>query len=305
MIGRCSRHNRCRTLFSGKLPHIDNLYYAVATVEFQGVHLSATGLGDSIGHAEMLRDAEIAERKSMVLFGTDTPGPEVTGTAAGPDPDQALINAMLEAVERHASHFWWTGDLAAAKPTDDDLLCLAALQKIWRRSEPRQVGLLDITHRHGLPVFVAWSCSDDGRDLCFGTACRMQRGKAIQAALKELHQMEFGLDIVRYRQRHGVALSRRERIQLARSRRLSVAGCRSLLEASTANRIESPMQPPQKPSQLDGHLAAYGMTIHAAKLPRTDDKHWTARAVLRTLCLMKSSAGQSDDLPIWAKWDLY
>ncbi len=292
-------------MFSDELPHIDNLFYAVGNVEFHGARLSATGLGDSIEEAETLRDAEFAERKSVVLFGEGDPSAAVVGTAAGPDPDTALVNAILEAVERHASKRWWHRGIAASRPTDADLQQFDELQSIWRRRTPRRGGLLDITPRHGIPVFAAWSSTDDGRDLCFGTACRLQRPDAVRAALKELHQMEFGLDVIRYRQSNGLALDRRERILLARARRLGVKRCRELLNPDPESTSGMPMRLPNTPSQLDGHLAAYGITVLAAELPRTDDRYWIARAVLRTPCMAAASAGWQERSPDWAKWDLY
>ena len=220
--GAASGVVRC---FPTNLPHIDNLICAVGNVEFHGPRLSATGLGDTIEKAEALRDAEFAERKSMVLYGDDDLGAGVSaGTAAGSDPDMALVHAMLEAVERHASRRWWCWGMAGVKPTEADLQWFDELQRTWRRRSPSRVGLLDITPRHGIPVFAAWSCGDDGRDLCFRTACRLQRLDTIRAALKELHQMEFGLEVVRYRKENGLNLHRRERVYLAGARRLCATG---------------------------------------------------------------------------------
>ncbi len=312
--------------FSAELPHIRGLFYAVGLESFFGTTISATGLGDSTAQAERLRDAEMAERRSQILAqanadriiardihsgarrpfsigkGNDGGRPRcwTEGIAAAAQAETALLNAALEALERDASMRWWYGGRDAVVPGAADNQVFQRLQQDWRRREPRRTKLLDITPEHGIPVFVAWSCAGSGRDLCFGTACRLQRAAAIRAALKELHQMEFGLDVARYRQRHDVVPSRRERIMLARAGRLCLNQCGDLLHAAKATIPDAPEL--DTADHLGCHLDGHGIALFAVELPRSDDRHRVVRVYLPA---SPETATQDSRPRHWARWDLY
>ena len=243
------------------------------------------------------------------------PGGFAQGVAAGPDREMALRNALLETVERYASANWWHAVEPAKPPAPAVTAVFGGLQKHWFRRSARQTGLLDITPDIGLPVFAAWSCRDDGRDLCFGTACGVTDEEAVRAALKELFQMEFGLDVVRYRQRHGVELARKERVMLARASRLNLKTCKALIEtlpgAETAPRAAGL----ETVQQIARHAASQNRRLYAVDLNRPDTTHWAVRVISPDLempgCrrpkteLASSSVVHTRATARWSAWELY
>jgi ribosomal protein S12 methylthiotransferase accessory factor YcaO len=70
------------------------------------------------------------------------------------------------------------------------------------------------------PTFVAWSCDPGGFGFVFGAACRFSQDDAIPAALRELRQMEFSLDLSARRSAGGHSPSLGEQARLARATRL-------------------------------------------------------------------------------------
>lgn len=249
------------------------------------------------------------------LFEQPSPLSIAQGIAAGSDPDSALRNAMLEVMERYASLQWWSGRLAAAHPSPAAADYFGALQQRWRRKRPRKTSLLDITPAFGPPVFVAWSCGDDGRALCFGTACGTDEREAVYKALKELFQMEFGLDVVGYRRRNGVQLARRERLVQARASRLKSTDCEALLTPVSAG---APAGRPPLQDHADAiaaQLARAGVKLYALDLMRPDESHWVVKVLSPGLPIparpprtAKNAAPPLQEQArtgAWLKWTLY
>lgn len=228
------------------------------------------------------------------------------GTAAGTDRQMATLNAVREAIERHAARNWWLGLRAPAEPSARALEQFSRLQRRWPRRTPRRTELLDITPEHGVPVFVAWSCREDGRALCFGLAGHPREDDAVGAALKELFQMEFGLDVAAYRQQNGVQPAERERRMLERAGALTVDDCSALL---TPGRDPVPPMNAGQPAtseQLAAHLDRFGMAFHAIDLPPADARHQVVHAFSPDLRLPQASAvlPRGPDRR-WTRWDLY
>jgi hypothetical protein len=85
------------------------------------------------------------------------------------------------------------------------------------------------------PVLVAWSCDARGLSPCFGMGCSAGSDDAARHALKELYQMEFGLDVIRHKARHGLTLSPFERHMLQRAAKLGVRDlCKRLTPSAEA-----------------------------------------------------------------------
>lgn len=224
------------------------------------------------------------------------------GTAAGTDREMATLNAAREAIERHAARHWWLEQSAPAVPSATALEHFNRLQERWQRHTPRRTELLDITPAFGVPVFAAWSCREDGRALCFGLACHPREEEAVRAALKELFQMEFGLDVAAYRQQKGVQPAQRERRMLDRASALTVDDCRALL---TPGRDPAPpMDAGQSPTsaQLAAHLDRFGIALYAIDLPPTDARYRVVHAFSPDLRL-PHGPGRPDRC--WTGWDLY
>ncbi|WP_282610496.1 YcaO-like family protein [Pelagibius sp. Alg239-R121] len=241
--------------------------------------------------------------------------PVAIGIAAGTNLDMALFNALLEAIERYSSLNWWSGCHTAAAPSPAAERCFSDQQRYWIRKATRRTGLLDITPHFGIPVYVAWSCGHGGRDLCFGTACRPNDQAAVRAALKELFQMEFGLDVIRYRQRHGVKLDRKERVMLARAFRLSVENCSALLTPARAVNPAAPSASMETSTRIAAHLSRFDKQCYAIDFERPDEVHWVVKVLspnLRISSACRKGDGQvspierrAENEAPWRRWDLY
>lgn len=231
------------------------------------------------------------------------------GTAAGIDREMATLNAAREAIERHAARHWWLGLRAPAVPSATAVEHFNCLQRRWRRHTPRRTELLDITPAFGVPVFAAWSCRKHGRALCFGLACHPKEDHAVRAALKELYQMEFGLDVAAYRQQKGMQPAEREQRMLERAGALTVDDCSALLtpDRDPARPIE--VGQPATSTQLAAHLDRFGIALHAIDLPPTDVRYQVVHAFSADLRLPHPPATTQGKLhrtmPCWTGWDLY
>lgn len=223
-------------MFSGPLPRVSSLYAVASTAKYSNGWVSATGVAESLPAANMLHDSERVERLSLV----ETPPTHLIAqdnlyaSAAGDDEiDRIKERATFELIERWSCKNWWDGKIAGAKPSQEAEMSFARWSKIWKRQTDRRCGLAQLVLGPLPPVCVAWSCNEGGLEMCFGTACRKRSSDAAKAALTELHQMEFGLQIIEHRAEHGIKLTRTERIFRARSRRLHLRQLRPILGQHT------------------------------------------------------------------------
>lgn len=278
---------------------------------------------DPLKPAEMVKLRNLQNGRDCLLpaaplFEWPSPLSIAQGVAAGSNPESALRNAILEAVERYASLQWWAGHLSAVAPSLAASDYFAGLQKRWCRKVPRKTGLLDITPSFGLPVFIAWSCGENGRELCFGTACGTDEREALYKALKELFQMEFGLDVINYRRRHGVKLARKERLVLARASRLRRTDCRALLTPVTGARAAERPEGLDHADSIAAQLARFGIELYAVDLQRPDDSHWVVKVLSPRLPIpvlpiparpggstKPTTPREQAGIRAWQKWALY
>ena len=212
-------------MFSGPLPHVPCLTLCASVSRAGDRMVSATGVGETEAEARLRHDAERAERLCA-----ETPE-GVHGRAAGTD-DAARVEerARLELIERWVAGRWWSGALPPFEPEPVTARAFVEAQARWPRLAPRRTELVLLAHGDMPPVAVAWSAETVERGLCFGLACRMSGPEAARAALRELYQMEFGLDVARHRAAHGTALTGTDRVVLERADGLGVAEIARLLE---------------------------------------------------------------------------
>lgn len=117
------------------------------------------------------------------------------GCAAGNEPEEAILQGLLEVVERDAVALWWYNrarrpsiDITSSRSTyaSDVIDAYAALG--------REVWALDLTNDLEIPAVVALSRSvEDGRGVTFGFGAHLDPEIALGRALSELVQMTFGL----------------------------------------------------------------------------------------------------------------
>ncbi len=112
------------------------------------------------------------------------------GDAAGNCLEEALLQGLLELVERDAAALWWYS--RARRPGVDlgsfDDPFFGALADHYRRLGWR-IHVLDITSDLGLPTFVAYGEAADGARFSVGFGCHLDARLAVQRALTALSQL--------------------------------------------------------------------------------------------------------------------
>jgi bacteriocin biosynthesis cyclodehydratase domain-containing protein len=116
------------------------------------------------------------------------------GVAAGNSVDEALLQGLLELVERDSVALWWYPrahrpgvDLDAI----DDSRVNAALAPL--RARGREVWVLDITSDLGIPAMTALTSDADGGRVLTGFGAHVDPVIAVVRALTEVAQSEAGL----------------------------------------------------------------------------------------------------------------
>lgn len=211
-------------MFYGPLPHVPCLTLCASVTRSGDRTVSATGLGETEAEARLRHDAERAERLCAEPGG-------LHGRAAGTDGSARVEErAGLELIERWVARRWWSGALPPFEPDPATAGAFSEAQARWPRLAPRRTKLVLLAKEDMPPVGVAWSAETGERGLCFGVACRRSGLEAARAALRELYQMEFGLDVARHRAAHGAPLTGTDRAVLERADGLGVAEIACLLE---------------------------------------------------------------------------
>lgn len=211
-------------------PEVSGLFVSAEVIRAGGVWFSGTGLGSTPAAAVLRSRAELCERQALAQRRDSAlPPGAVMGSAAGPDRAFARHHALLEAVERHAAARWWAGRTLPRPPPPAARAALARTMQRHTRRRGRGTKLIDITGAEGVPVLVAWSTAEAGRDLCFGLAARPTAVAAAEAALIEVFQMEFALGLARRRVAAGLALPAGDGRLLRRADSLAAGDLANLL----------------------------------------------------------------------------
>ncbi|MEL6342362.1 MAG: TOMM precursor leader peptide-binding protein [Myxococcota bacterium] len=112
------------------------------------------------------------------------------GHAAGTGIEEAILQGLLELVERDAVAIWWYNRLRRpALPINDlgDGWAIALVDHY--RAEGWALSLLDLTHDLGIPVVAAVAQPLSGTGLSVGFGAHLRRDLAAQRALTECNQM--------------------------------------------------------------------------------------------------------------------
>lgn len=111
------------------------------------------------------------------------------GLAGGNCLEEAVLQGLLELVERDAVALWWYNRLQRPR------VSIGALEDPWcieierqYRSAGRILWALDLTHDLGIPVAAAISAKG-GREIVFGFGAHLDRRIAVRRALTEASQM--------------------------------------------------------------------------------------------------------------------
>jgi YcaO-like protein with predicted kinase domain len=119
------------------------------------------------------------------------PAPDSSGLAAGENQESCIVRGLFELVERDAVSIWWYGRIGRPRAQIDreKLPLLVDIEK-WFEAQGRQFWLLDLTNDLEVPVLVALSCDETGKDLSFGCSAGWTKEEAARGAMGELIQFE-------------------------------------------------------------------------------------------------------------------
>lgn len=273
--------------------------------------MSATGVAESPFEAKARCQAEYSEAVSWQIAGVDscfaTPNPcdAASGFAAAYSPGIAARRAICEASERQAVHNWWYQGSPSSFPDPGLTEYFDQQLNAWQRETSRPANLLQLSSFAPLPVFLAWSSNQDGVEILLGAASRPDPKQAVQAALRELIQMEFGLEIIKYRLRGGVDLTDAEKAKLARSSSLKTANCVGLLSPTVGHRERQ--QPAFANAETEFCLSTANSWSRARALPRPDGLHHVAQAQItqKPYDEHRSFLNLSNSITPWRTMDPY
>ena len=110
------------------------------------------------------------------------------GCAAGNCPEEAILQGLLEVVERDATAIWWYNELP--RPAfAEDAVPAGHVQRVQRTLGPDWTfWLLDLTHDLRIPVAAAVG-QHRGGDWALGFGCSLDAAMACERALTELVQL--------------------------------------------------------------------------------------------------------------------
>lgn len=175
--------------------------------------------------ASVVRDASVLLPEALCIRNLADPAmpePRVklsSGCAAGRTTESALLHALLELVERDAVALWWIGGRRARPLPCGPGIPPRLFTALGRDASRRTSWLLDITTDLGVPCVGALSLGADGRGLVCGFAARLDYDEAVTAAVREMCQMEVGLELIFLKRAEGgdAALNAVDRKHLQRA----------------------------------------------------------------------------------------
>jgi ribosomal protein S12 methylthiotransferase accessory factor len=122
--------------------------------------------------------------------GTSFFAPCGNGVAAGTCLEEALLQAVLELVERDAAAIWWYNEIR--RPAVDLESFRSAYFEALQADYSRlgwSAWVLDLTHDLGIPTFAAVAHEPRADRFALGFGCHLDSRLAVQRALTELNQV--------------------------------------------------------------------------------------------------------------------
>ena len=216
------------------------------------------------------------------------------GVAAGPTFDWAASRALLELIERDAASLWWTGGRRGkAIPFDNPAMAeIARLAGVLRQhAHDRASWLLDITTDIGIPVVVALSCSENGRQLAYGFGARLSIVEAARAAMLELCQTELAILFaeIKCAEMGEERLPPVDRAHLERDRMIRADQCELLHPLGVRPARDEPVDETAELSTIAGAIAAAGIETALVDMTRPEFSIPVVRAVAPALQPMPSA----------------
>lgn len=112
------------------------------------------------------------------------------GCAAGNCLEEAVLQGLLELVERDATAIWWYNRVARPE-VDLDSFAQPYFHRVRAHygEAGHQLWVLDLTHDLGIPAVIALARERHGDRYAAGLGCHLDLELAVQRALTELHQV--------------------------------------------------------------------------------------------------------------------
>jgi ribosomal protein S12 methylthiotransferase accessory factor len=114
------------------------------------------------------------------------------GCAAGNTREEAILQGLLELVERDSVGLWWYNRIRRPR-VDLDSFGEPYFRTLadYYRSQGRDIWVLDITSDLGIPSFVALSCvgGREGKEVVFGYGAHLDPAIGVLRAVTEMNQM--------------------------------------------------------------------------------------------------------------------
>ena len=158
--------------------------------------VSVTGTGDTLAQALISVAGETAEAALAARLDGDVARGHA-GYGAAQSMKAASDHAIHEVLERHFVRRWWAG--GAGHLLGQNHPAYGVVNARMGQRTTRATLLIHVADLSIAQVVVAVSFAQNGRDFCFGAACRPDLVQACLSAGMELVQAEVGLDIARYK----------------------------------------------------------------------------------------------------------
>lgn len=111
------------------------------------------------------------------------------GCATGHTLEEAILQGLLELIERDAVSIWWYNKIEHP-PADLKMIPREGYQRLARIiGSENDFWVLDITNDIGVPVMAAVALNKETQEVCFGFGCHLDEHVAISRALTELIQL--------------------------------------------------------------------------------------------------------------------
>lgn len=114
------------------------------------------------------------------------------GCASGNNLEEAILQGLLELVERDAVAVWWYNRLNYPKVDLDSFsdTYIEELQDYYEHKLKRKIWALDLTNDLGIPTFVSLSCNLEGEDeILMGFGAHLVPKVGLLRAMTEMNQM--------------------------------------------------------------------------------------------------------------------
>lgn len=113
--------------------------------------------------------------------------PDSNGSAAGTCLEDAVLQGLLELIERDAAGIWWYARTARPAPALETPYVKAMMHE--HASRGRQLRLLDLTTDVGIPVCAALSMGEEPGDFRLGFGSHLDPTIAVTRAITEANQL--------------------------------------------------------------------------------------------------------------------